>query len=188
MNFHQVIGEVTSRLDAAGIRYGLIGGFAMALRGVQRATVDLDFILMLEDMEKADSILQSSGYTRAFSNKNVSHYMGKEQELGRIDIIHAFRGPTLGMLERVDRIEVVAGLTLPVVQIEDIIGLKIQATVNAPGRASSDWADIQMMLEVAGECGNSIDWDLLQEYLGLFQLEDKLETLKQWYGTANRGR
>jgi hypothetical protein len=35
------------------------------------------------------------------------------------------------MLERTDRIEVADGLTLPVVQTEDIIGLKIQATVNS---------------------------------------------------------
>ena len=40
----------------------------MALRGVQRATMDLDFILMLEDMEKADAILsellQAAGQQR----------------------------------------------------------------------------------------------------------------------------
>jgi len=43
MNFIKVIEAVTSQLDAADVRYALIGGFAMALRGVQRATVDLDF-------------------------------------------------------------------------------------------------------------------------------------------------
>jgi|GEM_PF-3207148 len=56
MNFVKVIGEVASQLDKAGIRYALIGGFAMALRGVQRVTIDLDFILMLEDWKKADQI------------------------------------------------------------------------------------------------------------------------------------
>lgn len=49
MHFLKVIGTITRQLDAEGVRYALIGGFAMALRGVQRATVDLDFILMLED-------------------------------------------------------------------------------------------------------------------------------------------
>ena len=44
MNFALVIAEVCGRLDAAHIRYALIGGFAMALRGVQRATMDLDIL------------------------------------------------------------------------------------------------------------------------------------------------
>lgn len=185
MNFVKVIGEVTSQLDAAGIHYALIGGFAMALRGVQRATIDLDFILMLEDWEKADNIFQTSGYIRAFKSENVSHYMAKDDELGRIDILHAFRGPTLGMLDRAERIEVADGLTLPVVQVEDIIGLKIQAAVNAPQRSTADWADIRMILETAGEREESIDWDLLHDYLGLFKLEDKLHTLQSWHGQTN---
>lgn len=181
MNFIQVIEKVTAKLDAADIRYALIGGFAMALRGVQRATVDLDFILMLDDWEEADRIFQSAGYTRAFKNENVSHYMARDNALGRIDILHAFRGPTMSMLERAERIEVADGLTLPVVHIEDIIGLKIQAAVNSPKRATSDWADIRMILEAAGERKESIDWSLLEEYLALFKLGDKMNPLKEWY-------
>lgn len=61
MDFQRVIETVTSQLDEAEIRYALIGGFAMALRGVQRATIDLDFILMLEDMEEADRIFTKAG-------------------------------------------------------------------------------------------------------------------------------
>jgi hypothetical protein len=49
MNFIKVIGQVVVQLEASQIRYALIGGFAMALRGVQRTTMDLDFILLLED-------------------------------------------------------------------------------------------------------------------------------------------
>ena len=52
MNFLKVIDAVCLDLDTAGVRYALIGGFAMALRGVQRATTDLDFILMLQDLEE----------------------------------------------------------------------------------------------------------------------------------------
>ncbi len=185
MNFIRVIEKVTSQLDASGIRYALIGGFAMALRGVQRATVDLDFILMLDDWEQADRIFQAAGYTRAFKNENVSHYMAKDDALGRIDILHAFRGPTVSMLKRAERIEVADGLTLPVVQVEDIIGLKVQALVNSPKRGAADWADIQMILETTAEQEQSIDWELLEEYLKLFDLDHKLETLKQWHGQTN---
>jgi hypothetical protein len=184
MNFLRVIGIVTRRLDQACVRYALIGGFAMALRGVQRATIDLDFILMFDDLGKADAIFKDAGYKRAFHSENVSHYTSEDLELGRIDILHAFRGPTLDMLKRADRIEIASGQTLPVVHVEDIIGLKVQAVVNDPKRATADWADIRMILETSSDNGNPIDWELLQDYLDLFKLGSKLEEMKYWYGAA----
>lgn len=42
MNFPEVIAAFSGRLDTANARYALIGGMAMALRGVQRATMDLN--------------------------------------------------------------------------------------------------------------------------------------------------
>jgi predicted nucleotidyltransferase len=144
----------------------------------------MNFILMWDDWEEADRIFQTAGYTRAFKNENVSHYMAKEDALGRIDILHTFRRPSMSMLKRAERIEVADGLTLPVVQIEDIIGLKVQALVNSAKRATSDWADIRMILEAAAEQKQSIDWELLGDYFNLFKLNTKLDTLKEWYGTA----
>src|SRR5207248_10458958 len=99
MNFEQVISVLPGELERAGVHFALIGGFAMGLRGVQRATGDMDFILMLEDLEKADTILQRLGYRREFRSENVSHYLSPESAWGRIDILHAFRGPSLGMLK-----------------------------------------------------------------------------------------
>lgn len=153
----------------------------MALRGVQRSTIGLDFILMLEDLEKAEAIFSTAGYRRAFHNQNVSHYISDRIELGRIDILHAFRGPTLSMLERCDRIKVEDGCSLPVVQIEDIIGLKIQAAHNDPRRNPKDWQDIQMILAANGQQTKPIDWNLITNYLQIFKIENKLHQLKIWY-------
>ncbi|MFW5873999.1 MAG: nucleotidyltransferase domain-containing protein [Verrucomicrobiota bacterium] len=185
MNFLAVIDQVTSRLDAADIRYALIGGFAMALRGVQRATVDLDFILMLDDLNHADAIFREAGYTRAFRNENVSHYISKDTELGRIDILHAFRGPTLSMLDRADRLPIDDRLSLPVVQMEDIIGLKIQSARNDPSRSETDWQDIHAIIAAASEARKEPDWRLLKDYLDIFRQTDKLQTLKNWYGPTH---
>lgn len=184
MNFAQVISAVCGQLDTAGVRYAVIGGFAMALRGVQRATMDLDFILMLEDLEVADRILTGCGYRCAFHSENVSHYIAADGAWGRIDILHAFRGPSLGMLRRAERVPAGAGLTLPVVVIEDIIGLKVQALVNDPTRALSDWHDIQLLIELAREQKSPLDWELLEDYLRVFNLDGKLAELKSWYGAT----
>jgi len=185
MDFVKVIDSVCRALDEAAVRYALIGGFAMALRGVQRATIDLDFILMLDDLDRSDEIFCDLGYTRAFRNENVSHYSSDNLSLGRIDILHAFRGPTLGMLDRADRLSVAEGVTLPVVQVEDIIGLKVQATVNNPRRMTKDWSDIRMLVEVSAEQQLALDWELLTDYLALFGLTDRVEEMKVWYGEIN---
>lgn len=182
MNFETVIRRVVSALESNGIHYALIGGFAMALRGVQRATMDLDFILMLEDMGKADQILRDCGYVRIFHSENVSHYESADRDWGRIDILHAFRGPTLGMLARAEALPVLDNLRIKVVQIEDLIGLKIQALVNNPRRAEQDWVDIRLLLQTAAEQALTLDWPLLADYLEIFHLEVKLPELKRWYG------
>ena len=184
MNFAQVITAVCGELDKAGVRYALIGGFAMALRGVQRATMDLDFILMLDDLEVAHRILDALGYRREFRSENVSHYLSADQSWGRIDILHAFRGPSVGMLRRAERLTAGTGLTLPVVSIEDIIGLKVQAVVNDPARAVGDWNDIRLLLETAREQRLTVDWELLEDYLRLFQLEARLPELKSIHGAV----
>lgn len=188
MNFLKVITEVVGALEAAGIRYATIGGFAMALRGVQRATVDLDFILMLDDLAKADEILRGFGYARAFRSENVSHYLSSDGDWGRIDLLHAFRGPTLGMLRRAEPIEIEPGVTLRVVQIEDIVGLKVQALCNDPSRAENDWHDIRQLVRTAREQDVPLDWDLVADYLKLFGLLDRITELKTHHGTTDQSR
>ncbi len=185
MNFAKVITEVVGALEAARIRYATIGGFAMALRGVQRTTVDLDFILMLEDLARADEILRGFGYERAFRSENVSHYISADGDWGRIDILHAFRGPSLGMLRRADLIEIEPGISLRVVQIEDIVGLKVQALCNDPSRAEGDWHDIRQLVRTAHAQGATLDWDLLGDYLSLFRMLDRLPELKSLHGATD---
>lgn len=49
-------------LDAAGIRYALCGGMAMAVHGVYRATVDIDLLLLAEDADAVMGIAEGLGY------------------------------------------------------------------------------------------------------------------------------
>jgi len=186
VNFLKVIESVVGEMEATGLRHALIGGFAMAMRGVQRATMDLDFIIMLDDLGKADAILRRHGYGRFFHSENVSPYESPDREWGRIDILHAFRGPTLGMLQRAEVMTVQPGLRLRVVHLEDLIGLKVQASVNDPQRAEQDWLDIRLLLRAAAERNESVDWSLLEDYLALFQLQDKLPELRRIHGQTDK--
>lgn len=187
MDFNLVIDGMVGAFDRAGVRYALIGGMAIALRGIQRSTLDLDFIVATEDLPAADPILRGLGYTRVFHSANVSQYGAEDPALGRIDILHAFRGPSLGMLQRAERMAWPEGPAVPVVHWEDLIGLKIQAMVNDPGRALRDWADIHEIVRFAAGRRMALDWELLADYLELFDLHAKLLELKLLYQSQAGG-
>lgn len=182
MDFSETLPRVIAAFDAHGIRYALIGGLAMALRGVQRATLDADFILLSENLESCDSILEGMGYRLEFRSENVSHYMGSDISLGRLDFLHAFRPATLGMLDRAEHRPLTSSCSIPVVLTEDLIGLKIQASVNDPERKISDWNDIYLLIDQSARSGTQLDWELIFDYLKIFDLGHKLEELKKRYG------
>jgi hypothetical protein len=185
MNFSRILPALGAAFDSHGIRYALIGGLAMAARGVQRSTLDADFILLLEDLDAADRILRQQGFQRAFRSENVSHYTLAEPEFARVDLLHAFRGPSLGMLNRAERLASVGGYGLPVVHPEDLIGLKLQAMVNDPSREPQDWADMLAMVRHAGRSGQPLDWELLGEYFELFERRSLLDQLISAHGQAH---
>ena len=59
------IKTVTDALNHAGIQYALVGGYAVALHGAVRGTVDLDFVIALreEQYESVEKTLESIGLT-----------------------------------------------------------------------------------------------------------------------------
>jgi predicted nucleotidyltransferase len=178
MDFLRALAQLTEKLDAASVRYALIGGFGMAMRGVQRATMDLDFVLALDDLEQANQILVELGFRRYFHTENVSHYR-HEALAERIDLLHAFRRPAMAMLDRAERIELQAGLSVPVAAVEDIIGLKVQAMSNDVSRAEQDWLDIRLLVRSARRTGQTLDWQLIGDYFTLFDKRDLLTALKE---------
>lgn len=55
--------QIIDAFEKEKLPYAVIGGYAMALHGLVRATVDIDFVLSLKqnDFEKAEKILLSLG-------------------------------------------------------------------------------------------------------------------------------
>lgn len=55
--------EITDAFSAAKLKFAVVGGYALALHGLVRATMDVDFVLSLtkEDFELAEKTLQKVG-------------------------------------------------------------------------------------------------------------------------------
>lgn len=60
---HMLLYEITDAFESAELEYALVGGYAMALHGLVRATIDIDLALNLKlaDFELAESVLKKIG-------------------------------------------------------------------------------------------------------------------------------
>jgi hypothetical protein len=53
---------ITQALNDAGIDYAVCGGWAMAIHGLPRATIDIDLLILGEDLERAWELARQHGY------------------------------------------------------------------------------------------------------------------------------
>ncbi len=177
MDFKIVTEKLIKTFEKTGVRYALMGGYAMGLWGIGRATVDIDILINRDDLDKVTGIMQNLGYECKHRSENVSQYVSPLMILGEVDFLHAFRAASLEMIERAEEKEILGGaLKIKVLRPEDLIGLKIQAIKNDPSRKQSDMADVESLVSLHGK---NLDWPLIEEYFKIFDMEDIYQKLKE---------
>ncbi len=178
MNFECTLEDVARCLDGLGCRWAVIGAVAAAIHGVPRTTVDVDVLIDGAFAQRLDGLLLNLGYTVTFRWEESSHYAPTRPRLCPIDFLHAHRAHSLAMLDRAHRVEVgELGLRIPVVEVEDLIGLKVQAMVNDPDRRRGELVDIRALLEASATRGSKLDMARIREYFTLFGEQRELDEL-----------
>ncbi len=184
VDFRMVFEKVVQGFHDLKIRYALIGGFALGLWGVPRATVDLDFLIAKEDIPKVDKILKNLGYECRYRSENVSQYVSPLRVFGNIDCLHAFRIASLNMIERAEDKEIFGGATkIKVACPEDLIGLKLQAMRNDSSRREQDFADIKALVSL---WSSRLDWSLIEEYARILEMEEVYQSFAPPRGNEGR--
>lgn len=168
MKLRHVIEKSHQTLSALGIEHALIGGFALAAHKVIRATQDVDLMIHEDHRNKAKQALIKAGFTLTSETEEVLHLGG----VGFLDILIARRPLSQKMLSRAKPDPV---LGLPVLCVEDLIGLKIQAYCNNSKREFQDKADIQQLIEK----NSPLDWKLIKTYADLFDQWSFIESMKK---------
>jgi len=182
MDFDRLLRSLVIALEKGGVDYAVIGGFALGVLGAPRATADLDLLVLRENLEAIHDTLTHLGYERVVVTENVSHYQHPDVTWGSVDLLHAFRSHSIAMLRRARGYSVYGGsAVIRVLEPEDIIGLKVQAVANDPGRRTQDWADIESLLAARAP---DLDWARLREYFALFGLAKELTELETRYRPA----
>lgn len=176
MDLRRTLDDVRKAFDSRGVDYALIGGFALAAWGCPRNTIDLDLLVRADRLADVDEALAAIGYTAWFRSENVTHLDRSGDPSDRIDLLHAFRPPSLEALRRARRVPLGDSTeNVPVVEPEDLIGFKIQALSNDPDRRAQDLADI---LALAEHLGAGLDLGRVHAYCDLFSASEIFEAVR----------
>lgn len=147
---HQILKDI-------GAPHALIGAFGMSAHGYRRATNDIDFLVDGEYRPQVESEFSVRGFSVFNSNDEVLQLKGP----GIVDIIFAKRPLRKQMLGRENLVRLFG---VPVLDAEDIIGLKIQALATNPKRKFRELGDIQSLSQVKQQ----LDWERIKQYADLF--------------------
>lgn len=163
------LAEATSALQAAGIEFALIGGLALAPHNVVRATQDVDLLVDRNQADAIEKLLVDLGYERLHRSDDAANYQRGSE---RLDLLYAHRPIALRLLAQAATLTTPFG-TLRTISAEGLIGLKLQALVNDPGR-TQDLEDIRQLLR---RNRDTLDLDEVRAYFGLFERESQLDEL-----------
>jgi hypothetical protein len=182
MDFELVLKTLIAEFSRLEIRTAAIGGFALGVLGAPRQTMDLDFLIHRDDLEKLDEVLTALGYSRMFHSENVSQYRHPMAAWGSVDFIHAFREISLAILDRAKDHPALGGnQSLRTAEPEDVIGLKLQAMCNDPGRRIQEQSDIERLM---ARYGRDLDWQRIGEFYDVFGLAAEARKLKERFDRA----
>ena len=182
MDFEAVFKILIENFRKGQINFAIIGGFALHVAGYTRATKDIDFLVAKGDMPKVKEIMLSCGYELLHESEDVSNFLGKLTELGKVDFLHAHRKYTRSMLERAQNKDILNGkFGVKVIIPEDLIGLKVQSSSNDPERYHQDMADIESIIRT--NYGN-LNMTLVKEYFALFNRENELKKILERLNNA----
>lgn len=169
MNLRAILEKSHQVLKEQQVSHALIGGFALAVLGVHRATDAVDYVIDEAQKEAAKRALVNAGWKIELETDEVIHLGGP----GNLDILVARRPLSQKMLRDSKPIP---PLGINCLSAEAIIGLKIQAYKNDPTREFQDKADIQSLIQ---KHGASLNWDEIKTYADLFGEMPFLERLRR---------
>ncbi len=176
LDFASVFRFLVETLQQKRIDFALVGGLALGVSGIARATQDIDLLIAKEDAPKLKALLLSHGYELLYESKDVANFVHPIAGGGRIDFLYAHRTYARTMLEHAEVKPVLGGqYQVKVLRIEDQIGMKVQSSSNDPLRYHQDMADIEALMQVH-RC--TLDLKRIKVYFELFDRGKDFETLR----------
>jgi hypothetical protein len=142
--------SITRSLNEAGIEYAVCGGWAMAIHGQPRATMDIDLLILAEDLDRVLYVAKANGFDVEglplhfdIEIRRISKIEQVSKQLITLDLL-LVTGNEQDFWNDRQKIRWREGET-SVVSLESLIKMKLLA-----GR-TQDLADIEKLREIANE-------------------------------------
>jgi len=168
-NLVEQIREALAMFARIGTEPALIGGLAVVAHQVVRATKDVDFLVDADASNRIHVALLQLGYQCLYRSEDAANYVRATEGL---DLLYAHRPLARRLLAEASQRNTPMG-RMRIINVEGLIGFKLQAFVNDPTRAR-DVDDIRALLKIHRD---SMNREELQTYFVLFNKTDLLDEL-----------
>lgn len=156
MSIEQTFELIVKRLPEAGIDFLMIGGHAVNYYGYVRATMDVDFMIAVEQVSAVREVMKASGFTNVSEYENVIFFAQPDSAL-RVDFLPVDAETMSELLLRAASVDY-AGVSLRIPCLEDLIAMKLFALKN--GSAKREQRDSEDVVQLVLEHGWNLDQQL----------------------------
>ncbi|MEW6488987.1 MAG: hypothetical protein AB1578_13865 [Thermodesulfobacteriota bacterium] len=146
MNYFKVLCALDDFFTREGVRYAVVGAFALHAYGLTRATADLDLVSESQGQSRTLAFLEGLGYEALHVSPGYSNHVHPLGALGRVDFVYVGGTTADELFAAARKLLVLQGRTFPVPCPEHLAAMKAFAVKNAPERALRDLADVEFLL------------------------------------------
>ena len=160
MNLVDFLGNINAIFLKLQIPYAVIGGYAVAAWGEERATRDIDLLCLCDSREIIRTLKEDHlqfehrlGDWEDPISEVIRIDMGDINSPLEIDIIIGIKNAPIGILSRIRKLNI-EGLTIPVASPEDVVLLKLLAG------SARDLEDARSIIQIQS---SKLDVDLMRQ-------------------------
>ncbi|MEI6645153.1 MAG: nucleotidyl transferase AbiEii/AbiGii toxin family protein [bacterium] len=141
MKLQDIFQLVTQTIGQSGIKYLMIGGYAVNYYGYTRNTLDVDFMIAAEDAVQVRQLLKEAGFSNMSDNGEVLFFNRPDSSL-RIDFLKTDSETLQKLLQNAYPIQMF-GVTIEVPSLLDLLAMKLFALSQAfERRVDKDLPDV----------------------------------------------
>ena len=140
--------QLEQRAGESGLRFILIGGFAVIEHGYSRLTLDIDLLVLRDDQEKWRELVTDLGYRMSSESDTFQQYKGPEESNWPLDLMLVGQDTFAGLIATASPM-IVQGARVLLVSLEHLIALKLHVLKQARlHRFLKDFQDVVELVRI----------------------------------------
>lgn len=146
MGLKEVFNTVTDFFEREHCEYAVIGAFALHAYGYVRATMDIDFVTLIQNQNKIRNYLESLGFETTHCSVAFSNHVHPVGTL-QVDIMYVDGKTGTEIFSSISKCAIFKDAKVPVVAPEHLLAMKLFSASSDPGRTLKDLADVRELIK-----------------------------------------